>query len=258
MTHPELEEPGTDDLRPVAVDHYLEHLKTRLWPRPADSGDPDLLDELRDHLLCHVEQQVANGAPPASAAASALAEFGPLEGMAGALRGELVRPHLRRLNLVLLALGVAAGATWAGVLLAGPAEPWTEHTEPFPVVLFDAGGAFAGTSTLLAAVLSVLLIGYTGRLWAHPRLRAGLQRWSLRACWATLALGLLTAAQLAGYLLVRAVVAPSSLHWPAVITAAVLTVAAASVLFRPLRTVASMRAGTAAPRPALTGRRPGN
>jgi hypothetical protein len=171
------------------------------------------------------------------AADRAVAELGPLDGLAGALHAELVRPHLRRLTMVLLALGVTAGTIWTGVIIAGPAEPWTERTEPLSVVILDAGGAFAGTLTLTAAVLGVLLTGCAGRLWAYPRVRASLQRWSLRVSWATLALGLVTAAQLAGYLLVRAVVEPTSLAWPAVITSAALTLAAAPVLFGPLRRV---------------------
>jgi hypothetical protein len=195
------------------------------------------MDELRDHLLSHIEEQVADGAEPGLAADRAVAEFGPLDGLAGALHAELVRPHVRRLTMVLLALGATAGTIWTGVIIAGPAEPWTERTEPLSVVILDAGGALAGTLTLAAAVLGVLLTGCAGRLWAYPRVRASLQRWSLRVSWATLALGLVTAAQLAGYLLVRAVVEPTSLAWPAVITSAALTLAAAPVLFGPLRRV---------------------
>jgi hypothetical protein len=145
--------------------------------------------------------------------------------MAGALHTELVRPHLRRLNMVLLALGVMAGTIWTGVLVADPAEPWTERTEPMSVVILDAGGALAGTLTLTASVLGALLIGCSGWLWAYPRVSASLQRSALRASWATLASGLVTATQLAGYPLVRAVLAPSSLAWPAVITFTGLTLA---------------------------------
>jgi hypothetical protein len=224
-----------------AVERYLERLRSKVWPRPADVGAADLMDELRDHLLCHIEEQVTDGAEPGLAADRAVAEFGPLDRMAGALHAELVRPHLRRLTLVLLALGVTAGTIWTGVIIAGPAEPWTERTEPLPVVILDAGGALAGTLTLTAAVLGVLLTGCAGRAWAYPRVRASLQRWSLRVSWATLALGLVTAAQLAGYLLVRAVVEPTSLAWPAVITSAALTLAAAPVCFGPLRRVTARK-----------------
>jgi hypothetical protein len=232
-----------------AVEDYLSRLRVRTWPRPVEPEATDLLDELRDHLLCDIEQQVTDGAPPRSAAASALAGFGPVEQVAGALRVELVRPHLRRLSLALLLLALAGGATWVGVLLAGPAEPWTDRTEPAVILFFDRVGESAGTATLLVAALAAVLIGCTGRIWRYPGTRAGAQRWSLHACWLSLALGLLTAAQLAGYLLVRGVIAPGSLIWPAVATTAAVTVAAAPLLVRPLRTVAAMHSGRP-PRPA--------
>ena len=226
-----------------ALEDYLAALRAQLRARPVDPATSDLLDEMRDHLLCSVEQQVAGGLAARPAALRALAEFGRVDTVAGALRGELVRPHLRRLSTTLLVLGVVGGASWVGVLLAGPAEPWTEHTEPRPIVLFDAVGEFAGTATLLTAVLGALLIGCTGRFWRHPRLRACAQRWSLRACWASLTLGLLTTAQLGGYLLVRALTAPGSLIWPAVITTTAVTLAVVPLLARSVHTVAAMHPG---------------
>jgi hypothetical protein len=226
MTRPE---PGG------AIDGYLARLGGLLSPRSTDPAAADLLAELRDHLLCQVEREVADGAEAKAATDRAVAECGPVDGLASALRAELARPHLRRLSVALLLLGVTAGATWTGVLLAGPAEPWTERTEPGPIVFFDAGGELAGTATLLAAVLGVLLVVGPGRFTALAGLRAGCQRWSLRACWLSIGLGLATAAQLGGYLLVRGLVAPSSLAWPVVIAIAVLTMAAAPVLLPPLR-----------------------
>ncbi|HEY0578967.1 MAG TPA: hypothetical protein VGD73_33085 [Pseudonocardia sp.] len=236
-----------------AIGGYLARLGGLLSPRATDPAAVDLLDELRDHLLCQVEQEVADGAEADAATDRAVAESGPVDGLASALRAELVRPHLRRLSVALLLLGVGAGATWTGVLLAGPAEPWTERTEPGPIVVFDAGGELAGTATLLAAVLGVLLVVGPGRFPALAGLRAGCQRWSLRACWLSLALGLATAAQLGGYLLVRALIAPSSLAWPAVIAIAALTMAAAPVLLPPLRGLIGPR-GLSRPR-GLTGPR---
>jgi hypothetical protein len=234
MTRPESES---------TLEDYLSRLQLQTWPRPMEPDATDLLDELRDHLLCDIEQQVTDGAQPRSAEARALAGFGPADRVAGALRVELVRPHLRRLSLALLLLGLAGGATWVGVLLAGPAEPWTDRTEPRTILFFDRVGEFAGTATLLVAALAALLIGCTGRIWRYPRMRAGAQRWSLRACWVSLTLGLLTAAQLGGYLLVRGVIAPTSLAWPAVLTTVALTVAGAPLLFGPLRTVAELQTG---------------
>ncbi|MDT7623372.1 MAG: hypothetical protein QOF99_4273, partial [Pseudonocardiales bacterium] len=34
-----------------AVERYLERLRAKVWPRAADVGAADLMDELRDHLL---------------------------------------------------------------------------------------------------------------------------------------------------------------------------------------------------------------
>jgi len=251
MTRPE-SEGRVEAQAQGAIDGYLTRLGGLLSRRPADPAAVDLLDELRDHLLCQVEQEVAGGAEADAATERAVAECGPADGLASALRTELARPHLRRLSVALLLLGVTAGATWTGVLLAGPAEPWTERTEPGPIVFFDAGGELAGTATLLAAVLGVLLVVGPGRFPTVAGLRAGCQRWSVRACWLSLALGLATAAQLAGYLLVRALIAPNSLAWPAVIAIAVLTMAAAPVLLGPLRGLTGPRAS--GPR-GLTGPR---
>jgi hypothetical protein len=228
------------------IDSYLQNLRSRVWPGPAARDSADTLDELRDHLLCEVEQQVDDGAEPRAAAQQAVLGFGPVD----ELQRELVRPHLRRLGNVLLILGLGAGATWTGVLMAGPPEPWTDRTEPGPIVFFDYGGELAATVTLIAAALAILLVTAPGQFLIRPRLRAYCQRWSERACATSLVLGVATAAQLAGYLAVRAVIAPTSLAWSSIAITGLLTAATVPILAKPLRTVRAMRPEAATPRRA--------
>jgi hypothetical protein len=172
---------------PDAIEGHLHRLRTRPWPPATDPRVEEVLDELRDHLLSDVEQQVALGADERSATTRALADLGPLDTLATALRRELIRPRLRRLSRTLLALLLAAAAGWKAVLLFGPAEPWTERAEPGPLALLDETGEWAGAAALLAALLAVALVARSGRgLPDRPRV-AG-QRWSLRACWAGIAL----------------------------------------------------------------------
>lgn len=223
------------------VEGYLRRLRAGLSAQPGDPTSGDVLDELRDHLLCHVEDQVADGLDAEVAARRAVAELGSAAGLAAALRVELVRPHLRRLSVLLLLLGFGCGATWTGVLLAGPPEPWTERTEPAPILFFDIAGELAGTGTLLAAVLGVLLVAWPGRYLPHPGFRAGCQRWAVRACLASLGLGLVTGAQLAGYLLVRGLIAPWSLSWPAVLVTGLISLAAGAALRGPLHSLVALR-----------------
>ncbi|HEX4246743.1 MAG TPA: hypothetical protein VH008_02680 [Pseudonocardia sp.] len=230
------------------VDGYLRHLRSLVWPGAADRDSADTLDELRDHLLCEVEQQVTNGVEPRSAAQQALCGFGPVDELTGKLQRELVRPHLRRLSNVLLLLGLSAGATWTGVLMAGPPEPWTDRTEPRTIVFFDYSGEIAATCTLVAAALGILLVIAPGRFLIRPQLRALCQRWSVRACATSLLLGLATAVQLAGYLAVRAVIAPASLSWTSIAVTCLLTAATVPILARPLRAVVAMRPGQPAHR----------
>jgi len=226
------------------IDSYLRHLRSRVWPGAADRDSADTLDELRDHLLCEVEQQVNDGAEPHSAARHAVLDFGPVDELTGTLQRELIRPHLRRLGNVLLILGLGAGASWTGVLMAGPPEPWTERTEPGPIVFFDYGGEIAATVTLVAAALGILLVTAPGQFLIRPQLRAYFQRWSVRACATSLLLGVATAAQLAGYLAVRAVIAPTSLAWTSIAVTGLLTAATVPILAKPLRAVLAMRPDT--------------
>jgi hypothetical protein len=230
------------------IDSYLRQLRSRVWPGAADRDSTDTLDELRDHLLCEVEQQVTNGVDPRSAAQHAVLTFGAVDELTGRLQRELVRPHLRRLGNVLLLLGLAAGATWTGVLMAGPPEPWTDRTEPGPIVFFDYGGELAATFALVTAALGILLVVAPGRFLIRPTLRALCQRWSVRACATSLLLGLATAVQLAGYLAVRAAIAPASLSWTSIAITALLTAATVPILARPLRAVVTMQPGQPAHR----------
>jgi hypothetical protein len=225
---------------PAAIEGYLHRLRTRLWPPATDPRVEEVLDELRDHLLSDVEQRVALGADEPSAATRALADLGPLDTLATALRRELIRPRLRRLSGMLLALLLSAAAGWKAVLLFGPAEPWTERAEPGPLALLDEAGEWAGAAALLAALLAVALVARS-RPGLPDRLRVGAQRWSLRACWVGIVLGACTAAQLAGYLVLRAVLAPESLLWPAVSAAGMLTLAAAPLCWSILRGVAVLQ-----------------
>ena len=225
---------------PAAIEGYLHRLRARLWPPATDPRVEEVLDELRDHLLSDVEQRVALGADERSATIRALSDLGPLDTLAVALRRELIRPRLRRLSGTLLALLVAAAAGWKAVLLFGPAEPWTERAEPGPLALLDEAGEWAASAALLAALLAVALVARSGPE-LPDRMRAAGQRWSLRACWAGIALGACTAAQLTGYLVLRAVLAPESLLWPAVSAAGMLTLAGAPLCWSILRGVAVLR-----------------
>jgi len=222
------------------IESYLRQVRYRISPPGAVEHADDVLDELRDHLLCDAEQLVANGVEPRSAAQRAVLNLGMADELARGLLSELVRPHLRRLTTTLLLLGLGAGAVWTAVLAVGPDEPWTERNEPSPVVFFEAAGQWAATLTLFVAVLGVLFVSASRRIRVGVTLRAVLQRGALCACWLSLLLGAATAAQLAGYLSVRAVLAPGSLAWPELAVAGVLTLVAVPVLAKPLRAVSMM------------------
>ncbi|HEY2206568.1 MAG TPA: permease prefix domain 1-containing protein [Pseudonocardia sp.] len=230
---------GPDDT--AALDAYLAEVGRRL----SDPDRGEVLDELRDHALSHAESLVAAGVADREAVAVAVRDLGPVDRLAGRLRAELLRPYLRRLSAALLLTGLACAATWTAVLLAGPAEPWDERTEPALVALLDVSGRWSAESALGLAATSVLTLLLTGRMRCSPRNRWTSQVLAITAASASLVLGIATGLQLLVYLAIRAHVSAASLAWPLVITTALLTLGAAPLVLHPLRGALRLSSGAA-------------
>lgn len=192
------------------VETYVDQLAAALPLQLPDSAA--LLEEIRDHLFCDVEQAWTSGVPVQAALDVAVARVGDPATVGADWRAEVVRGAVRAADTALLRLVVLAGAAWLLVLATGPAAHW-RGIEPRSVPrLEELGSAGAGLS-VAAATTGVLLVGLAG-----ARARAGvraaatrwLDRWALTATVLALLAALASAAGVADLLRILAVAAPGS------------------------------------------------
>ena len=158
------------------VEAFVDDLAGNL-PRVPESAD--LLDEVRDHLLCEVEDAEAGGSPPGSARAAAVGRLGDAGVIADRWRAEVLRSSLRRTATAVLRLLVVAGTAWLVVLARDPAA-WPGGAARRPVVrLEELGSASAGIAVAAATAGALLVVGAarTGR--EVPR--GALDRWAVRS-----------------------------------------------------------------------------
>jgi len=206
------------------VETYVDQLAASLPLRLPESTA--LLDEIRDHLFCEVEQASASGLPVQAALDAAVARVGDPGTVGSGWRAEVVRGAVRAADTALLRLVVLAGAAWLLVLATGPAARW-RGTEPRSVPrLEELGSAGAGLS-VAAASAGVLLVGLAGaRARAGVRVAAtrGLDRWALTATVLALVAALASAVGVADLLTILAVAAPGSVTGSGVLVGASVSV----------------------------------
>ncbi len=221
--------PGPTVCAAARVEVYVGRLASSLPPRLAESNT--LLAEVRDHLLCEVEQASASGLPVGAALDAAMAQVGDPLTVGSGWRREIVRGAVRAADTALLRLVVLAGAGWLLVLSTGPAAHW-RGPEPRSIPrLEELGSAGAGVS-VAAATAGVLLAGLAG-----ARARAGvraaavgwLDRWALTATALALVAAVLAAADLADLLTTRSSAAPGSVTGHGVLIGTAVSLAASAV-----------------------------
>jgi hypothetical protein len=169
-------QPSLDPAAERVLDDYLAALAARL-AGPARARRA-ILDELHDGLVEATHTRRAAGAPPARAAAAAVAEFGDPGAVAAAFTPELAARRARRVALTLIGTGPLGGSLWLAVLAAGgQAAIAAAPVWQWPVV--QAGGWMARLllaivgATVLAAWVTVAATGrFTRWLPARPSLPA--------------------------------------------------------------------------------------
>src|SRR5207247_11094257 len=96
----------TAELDPAAVrvvEDYLAELAERM---PAHAPlTPDMVAELRDHLVDTTVALIPDSPSPVAAARGAVADFGDVETVAGAMQPELAERKARRIGIALFATG---------------------------------------------------------------------------------------------------------------------------------------------------------
>lgn len=202
--------PGPATCAAARVESYVGRLATSLPPRLPESST--LLAEVRDHLLCEVEQASTSGLPVGAALDAAMAQVGDPVTVGSGWRREIVRGAVRAADTALLRLVVLAGAGWLLVLVTGPAAHW-RGPEPRSIPrLEELGSAGAGFS-VVAATAGVLLVGLAASRGRSGVPAAGvgwLDRWALTATALALVAAVLAAADLADLLTTRSSAAPGS------------------------------------------------
>jgi hypothetical protein len=204
------------------IERYITDLSVRLpGPRRWRAA---VLDEVRDSLLEGMDAHSRAAGDAAAAALRAVAEHGPADQVAMAYAPELAVAWVRRAGLLALGIIPAMAAVWNLALRAGPPSPW----HPTGTGLHLAATVIASGVCLTFACSAVALLG-TGRLARTvgdhlPASRSAICAASTAVSAAVLAL--------LGVVATRAVTAPSSLEWPAVLTALALSLAALTGVWR--------------------------
>jgi len=136
--------PGHDVHRPP--ERHRELLRqdeiTGISPPGAVEHADDVLDELRDHLLCDAEQLVANGVERARRRSARCSTSGWLTSWPEA--SQRARPSApTAVDHDVVVSGLGAGAVWTAVLAVLPDERGPSGTSPLRVVFFEAAGQWA-------------------------------------------------------------------------------------------------------------------
>ena len=204
------------------IERYIADLSARLpGPRRWRAA---VLDEVRDSLLEGMDAHSGATAGPAAAALRAVAEHGPADQVASAYAPEVAVAWGRRAGLLALGIVPAMAITWNLALRAGPPSQW----HPAGTGLHLAATVIAGGVGLTFICSTAALLG-TGRLAAAigdhlPAFRSAICTASIAVSAAVLAL--------LGVVAARAVTAPGSLEWPAVLTAMALSLTALTGIAR--------------------------
>jgi len=145
----------TAELDPAAVrvvEDYLAELAERM---PAHAPlTPDMVAELRDHLVDTTVALIPDSPSPVAAARGAVADFGDVETVAGAMQPELAERKARRIGIALFATGPLVGGCWlAAVFLSmNAASAWRW----LPILVAPV--------LLIGAPASVLTVASSGRM----------------------------------------------------------------------------------------------
>lgn len=211
-----------DEVSEQVVQRYLDELAGEL---PADWKESSgLLDELRDHLLCDLEDTPDSGRD-GPGIGSVLARLGDARALGASLRRQVESAAVRRASDTLLRLVVVVGAVWALVLLAGPHEPWAKAAEPAGICglehLCSAGAVITLSAAVLARISAAVCDPSPGGS------RCATHRVALASTALTLAAAVGTASALLAYFVDRSRAAPASLSATALALAAACSVAAA-------------------------------
>jgi hypothetical protein len=204
------------------IERYITDVSARLpGPRRWRAA---VLDEIRDSLLEGMDAHYRATADPAAAALHAVAEHGAADQVASAYAPEVAVAWGRRAGLLSLGIVPAMAIVWNLALRAGPPSQW----QPSGVGLHLAATVIASGVGLTFLCSTAVLLG-TGRLSAAigdhlPAFRSAI-------CAASIALSA-AVLSLLGMVAARAVTAPGSLEWPAVLTALALSLAAITGVWR--------------------------
>lgn len=198
------------------IERYVADLSARLpGPRRWRAG---VLDEVRDSLLEGMNAHIGATGDPAAAALRAVTEHGAADQVARAYAPELAAAWVRRAGLLALGIIPAMAIVWNVALRVGPPSQW----HPSGTGLHLAATAIASGVGLTLICSTAALLG-TGRLAAAVGDHLSAFRFAI--CAASIAVSMAVLALL-GVVATRAVTAPGSLEWPAVLTALALSLTA--------------------------------
>jgi hypothetical protein len=198
------------------IEQYVADLSVRLGgPRRWRAA---VLDEIRDSLLEGMHAHSGTTGEPAAAALRAVAEHGPADQIARAYAPELAAAWVRRAGRLALGIIPAMAIVWNAALRAGPPSHW----QPSGTSLHLAATVIASGVGLTLLCSTAALLG-TGRL--ARTLGGHLPAYRFAICAASIAVSAAVLALL-GVVAARAVTAPGSLEWPAVLTALALSLTA--------------------------------
>ena len=198
------------------IERYVADLSVRLpGPRRWRAA---VLDEIRDSLLDGMDAHSDATHDAAAAARRAVQEHGPVDRIAGAYAAELAVAWTRRTGLLALATIPVMAIVWNVALRTGPLPRW----HPSGTGLHVAEALIAG-GICLTFVCSTAALLCTGRL--ARATGDHLPAFRFAVCTASAAATVAVLAMLC-VVVARALSAPGSLEWPAVVTALAVTLTA--------------------------------
>lgn len=138
------------EILPDPAERYLDEL-ARALPGPRRLKSP-ILDEVSDGLVQSVAAHRSMGEDPIAAARSAVAEFGSVEDLAGALSREMAGVFAHRLGLALIGSGPVVGLGWLSAFALSSDEGILAQLRP--VLAWLPGYGVLLGCVVLAAVLA--------------------------------------------------------------------------------------------------------
>ena len=134
---------------------------------PDDAASRDLLDEVRDHLLC--ESEARDGLDRREVAGEVTGRFGDVVALGEDWTAELRTAVVRRAAVSVLRLATVSVAAWLVVLLFSARGPW-QGGHPAAVLHDEQVGSVCAAATLGAAVFGVVLVALATRRLTGTRL----------------------------------------------------------------------------------------